>query len=161
MIHLWSSLRFWVSSLKRYHVFGKLGYYSNDTDPINVVKLLKFKLFLIHKALTNQTTQSQKEYQSIRIAIKLCDRISDGFYTLNQNKHYCKWGFPVYEYRPIALENRVQYQLVDINRYQNDVATQQIEQNELLDALRADEAHKDRDHKLLSEIITKYYNTWW
>lgn len=156
-----SLLKYKISRIKRYFSYARLGSETNDYDANHWITLIRFKLQSTYRALLNKDSiKSYKEYKSLRICIKLCDRIQNNFHTLNIKQHYKKWGNPVLEYRPISTDRGVVYELVDINRYFLSKEKTIEEFDDLLNSLRADDLHKEKEIRLLFRIIELYFQTW-
>lgn len=119
---------------KEYYAFAKN---NPDWDYIYLFDLLKFKLSRIEKCLrTGFCDQHALTLKSLKVCIRLCDRISKEKYNYAIRQHEKK--FPSH-YDSFSFEVIKDFQK----------------------ALEADTRSRERDVRLLFQIISKYYIQWW
>lgn len=148
----------------RFIEYGKLGWLSYDWDYSYLLILLRFKLKRIKYALENGLSIEDKSgTQSIKICIRLLDRLIADSYNYWKDRHYAKWGSPDFDFVEDSEHEEFGklYRMVDKrhrNMSQDDLDK---EHEECLAAMKKDEEHKDRDSRLLFSIMNKYYTWWW
>lgn len=133
-----------------------------DWDANTIYGLLEFKLKRINETLCkSEAEMEQKTMKALRIAIKLCSRLSDDIYEdMVMVHHEKKWGTPDYTMEPDKEDPRF-FIMIDINpKTQNPIAKEQ-ERKERHEKYRAAETIKNRDKKTLMNILNTYVPAWW
>lgn len=155
-------IKFLWNKIKRYHKYGKLGLNTYDDRYEDWIVYLRHKLSATYSIILDKhNPQSIREYRSLKLCLRICDRLSQDFYHINLDEYYKKWGKPNLEYYPVETDNKIIYQLIDINKFKLTPEELQQSQDELLIATEKDNNHKDRDTRILFMIMSKYYSTWW
>lgn len=154
-------------AIKRFIDYGKVGWNSYEWDHSYLLKLLKFKLVRMKYALENGHSECDKHTtQSLRACVKLLDRLIEDKYNYWSEKNYKKWGRPEFDFvkmtdHPFSDEFGPLHEMVD--RRHRDMSEEEIlkERDDFMLAIEKDDAHRERDARLLFSIMSKYYTYWW
>jgi hypothetical protein len=152
------------AALKRFFAYGKMGWRSYDWDYLYLLILIRFKLFRMLTSLeTGFKEQEEQTIKSLRICIKLLDRLTQGDYDYWLTKHYTKWGYPDFEFVESETNDILGPMkiMIDKRNQNRNEAEKNQEKEEFLVAYHADEKHKSRDAKLLFSVMNKYHTSWW
>jgi hypothetical protein len=92
--------------------------------------------------------------------VNLLERINkDECYYVHYDNFIKKWGEQRYVFRSIPGSD----DKLMVNELDEALSPDQIKQKnkEFIDALKADELHKQRDVDMLFDTMKKYYSRWW
>jgi len=157
----WHDIETFFHRLKRLYKWNKECLWTNwDFDAATIFPLLKYKLERVQDDLVRGCALHEPEHlKALRIAIKLSSRVSDDYHeTKLYAKHEAKWGeiktqrFPLEGGGSRVTFTRANADTEDKMRLCGD---------ELLAILERAETWRERDERLLFEIIRKYYRYWW
>lgn len=148
-----------LKKLKRALAFAIMGWSNYDWDIGYLHKLMLFKLKRMQHALINGVSIHEKTtLQSLRICIKLLERIVEDNYSYNTDRHDEKWGKAEFRTEP---EPNSPYSRLIVHRDKVTPETEKQERLEFLAACRKDDERETRDIKLLHNIMAKYSRAWW
>jgi hypothetical protein len=121
---------------QRIRDYAQFALSNEDYDYVFLFDIFRFKLKRMQNYFNEKESCEAKNkiLKSIRISIKLCDRIIRDEYTYNRNYHYR-----------------------NISKYETKSA-EILNFKQLLDM---DDKHRERDITLLFKTISKYYGLWW
>ena len=148
-------------SIARAWAYAKFGWDNYDFDFAYTLGLLKFKLERLQNCLltSNAHTPDKQTTQSLRLAIRLIDRLYEDDYSYFYERHNLKWfgkKHPDCEFEKIEGGS-----LLRTKRNTLAQGQQEKESDELRAAFAADDALKARDKKWAFAILAKYYEYWW
>jgi len=148
-----------LKNLKRAWDYAVIGWSNHDWDNGYLYELMLFKLKRMQVELINGVAIHDKTtLQSLRICIKLLERILKGDYNYNSNQHDAKWG--AVEFNTKQDPNSNWSELI-ITRKNVTEETAEQERLEFLEACNKDYKSEQRDIRLLHDIMKKYSKTWW
>lgn len=148
-------------NMKRAYDFAKIGAKSYDFDSYYLLELMVFKLQRIEKEIKKGHHEPSKETnQSLRITQKLLQKVMKDDYHRASDLHYKKWGHPSWKSKPCP--DNPNLFIMDTSP-PNAITAQDkaIERQEFRDAYLKDEKIKERDVKILFNVMAKYYGYWW
>lgn len=151
-------------AFKRFIEYGKIGWKSYDWDYSYLLILLRFKLQRMKKVLEYGNCIPEKQgLQSIKICLRLLDRLITDNYNYWKNKHYDKWGQPEFDFVEDSEDEELGKLFAMIDKRHNSMNQEELEQEreEYMVAIKKDEEHTQRDSRLLFSIMNKYYTWWW
>ncbi len=121
---------------QRIRDYSEFAILNEDYDYVFLFDIFRFKLKRMYDYFDQKESceARNKILKSIRVSIKLCDRIIRDEYTYNRNYHY----------RNIAKYESKSAEILNFKQ--------------LLDM---DDKHRERDITLLFKTISKYYGLWW
>lgn len=153
--------QFW-RKLARSVAYARIGWNNYDFDSGYVLQLLLFKLERLQNYLLTQghTVQDKTTLQSLRLAIKLLNRLTNDNYSYFYDRHNAKWNPTNIPMRFEKIENTELSEMVTF-RHSLPAEVQAQESDELRAAFDADDALKTRDSRWCFNIIAKYYAHWW
>jgi hypothetical protein len=102
--------------------------------------------------------------QSIRVAIKLADRITSHDYHYFYDLHNQKWGEPIMRFIPIPEEESIIPRCSRMEIEHPNAKTEEEkaqERKEFREAYEKDELIKKRDRRWFFDIMKKYHEWWW
>jgi len=141
-----------LRKLQRAISYAIFGYNNEDYDYSFIYELLEYKLKRTERALINGISEHDKStLQSLRIALRLLNRINKKEYTYFLDQHDEKWGKPILSVGPIQVIERPNVMAYDRTQ----------ERAELIEAMTKDDAQEIRDITLLHNIMAKYSRAWW
>lgn len=154
-------------AIKRFIDYGRVGWNSYEWDHSYLLKLLRFKLSRMKYALENGHSEYDKQtIQSLRVCLRLLDRLIKDEYNYWIDKNYAKWGHPDFDFvetneHPFSDEFGSLYSMVD--RRHDNMTEEEIlkERDDFMLAMKKDDSHRERDARLLFSIMSKYYTYWW
>ena len=127
-----------------------------DFDSHTIYLLLSDKLKRLKKVCMDEGHHEvqKQEIQSLRICIKLLDRIYDDHYYLNRmvDRHALKWGEASYTWKN---KFEVNYPRANTPEEKKQASLEMYQYFQLSDKLNA------RDKKLMFDIMSKYISYWW
>ena len=148
-----------LRKLQRAISYAIFGYNNEDYDYSFIYELLEYKLKRTERAMITGVAEHDKStLQSLRIALRLLNRINKKQYTYFLDRHDEKWGRPILNFEPIQGTNSSN---LIIERLLVKPGEEPQERVELIEAMRKDEAQQTRDMRLLHNIMAKYSRTWW
>jgi len=150
-----------VLSIKRSYDYAKFGWSNEDYDHNYLLKHIEFKLKRLQHAIVNGYHVPHKQTdQSIRICLKLLNKLAFKDYSYFIDQHYAKWGQP--EIKFISESDKPGYSRMEFEhekaRTDDEKEQQRIEFSE---AYKRDDKQRKRDLKLLFNIMSKYIDMWW
>jgi len=148
-----------LRKLKRALSYAIFGYNNEDYDYSFIYTLLEFKLKRMQQALINGVAEHDKAtLQSLRVTLRLLNRINTKQYTYFMDQHDKKWGSPILNFESTPDKN---YSRLIIERLLVKPGEEPQQRVELIEAMSKDEEQQSRDIRLLHSILTKYSRTWW
>lgn len=148
-----------LRKLQRAISYAIFGYNNGDHDSAFAYHLLEFKLKRIQWSMVNSVVDhGESTLQSLRIALRLLNRINTKEYTYFLDRHDEKWGRPILNLESIQGTNSSK---LVIERLLVKPGEEPQERAEFIEAVRKDEAQQTRDMRLLHNIMAKYSRTWW
>lgn len=142
--------------------YARFGWSNYDFDGAYALELLAFKLRRIQNSLLNHGSayQDKQTVQSLRLVIRLLDRLVKDEYSKHYDKHGKKWGHS--EFIADTDEQSSTYGRT-VLKYPHPVTPEQDEQRtqELRAAFDADDQTRTRDSRLCFSIMSKYLPYWW
>lgn len=109
---------------------------------------------------TDPFHEHDAEMRSIRIAIKLLDRLcSDDWYERMLNRHSKKWGESEYWFTPTVDGKFYTAHFRRSNALFEKAKKQEFSEYHVL--IDLEHSIKTRDKRLLFAIMDKYLETWW
>lgn len=157
---MFNSIRGFLKNLKRAWDFAVIGWSNYDFDYGYLFKLMHFKLKRMENAILNGHAEPDKKTnQSIRICIKLLNKLAFKDYQHFTELHYTKWGQPEFIFSETDSRLLSQFEI----KHKNIITEQDKEQErqEFLEAYKKDEEQERRDVRLLFSIMEKYHKRWW
>lgn len=155
-----NKIKHFFKSLKRSYDYAIIGWNNPDYDFAYLNKLILFKLIRIEKEIKDGFGDHNKStLQSLRICIKLLNKITEDSYNYNAKLHDAKWGELIVTYSELPYKK---YTTMIFNR-PNAITKQEQEQEkkELYIAIKKDEAQRTKHVNLLFSIMAKYSRNWW
>ena len=121
--------------------YGRMGWNQKDWEPRYIYIMLNYKLKRIQKAVVDEGhhVYDKKTVQSLRLAIKLSDRIFKHNYHYFMDQHIKEFGELPKIGKRLPEKRRAAFSK----------------------AYEMDEAQEARDRKLFWAIMEKYNNIWW
>lgn len=148
-----------LKNLKRAWDYAVIGWSNYDWDSGYLYEFMLFKLKRMQVELINGVAIHDKTtLQSLRICIKLLERITKESYDYNLDKHDAKWGSAEFKAEPNPNSD---WHRVVITRKNVTEETMEQERLEFLEACNKDYKSEQRDMRLLHDIMKKYSKTWW
>ena len=163
---------FW-ERLGRALTFFKLGWNNFDWDSYYLHDLMLFKLkrlqhnFIHHGHHSEDCPNYKPKMKSLALAIKLLERHNTDFheyYDKSTDRHDKKWGKLETWNEPCDIDDDGYVRTYRYHSKRENVNTpeeKEQERQEFLEAMRQDEARKQRDIDLVHKIIAKYHRYWW
>lgn len=147
-------------SVKRSYDYAKFGWSNEDYDHNFLLKHIEFKLKRLQKVISNGHHVPDKSTdQSIRICIKLINKLSFKDYSYFTDIHYAKWGQPEVKF---IKQNDSNYSVMEITHENAKTEQERNQQSiEFTEAYKKDDRQRQRDTKLLFNIMSKYIELWW
>lgn len=141
--------------------YARFGWGNYDFDAGYALKLLEFKLKRLQNCLltSNAHTPDKQTTQSLRLAIKLLQRLVKDEYSYFYAQHNLKWfgkKHPDIEFEPVEGGSLLRSKRTELPEEQQAQETAEIRA-----AFDADDALKTRDKQWLFAILAKYYEYWW
>ncbi len=176
-VHLWFVTKYVVSLLdlvvelycksKRSMQYAKIGWNNRDFDSAFVFPLLLFKLKRVYKNTIDEGVHvvSKEEKQSLRICIKLLDRLCNRNYGETFSKeHDKKWGELNFSRTPRDFDDKGNPITYNFNSYRPGIKTtedevQEREETKNLFKLEHELYHQDLEK--FWRIFAKYHEYWW
>jgi hypothetical protein len=125
------------SAIRRFFIYGNFAWGLCEWDYSSLLKIVRFFLIRMSHSLVNGVLQQdEKILKSVRICIKLLDRLIKDDYNYWTNKHSSRW--------PIT-----------------QTTGSEEEKKDFLYSIYMDDKQRDRDSRLLFSIMDKYYKLWW
>jgi hypothetical protein len=147
---------------KRLYHWSKFMWTNWDFDSHSIFPLLEYKLKRLEHCLNNgHAIHEPKDLKALRIAIKLCKRISDEYHeTKVYSWHERKWGELKTWFTPYDGDK----DLFIMNFARPKANTDQEKAEERADLMKRHEIIEPwlaRDTRNLFNIVQKYYRAWW
>lgn len=163
---------FW-KKLSRALAFFKFGWNNKDWDCGFLHELVLFKLkrmqyeFIYHGHHSEDCENYKPKMKSLALAIKLLDRYTspgNKYYTKYIDKHDEKWGKLEFKDYPSEVDKDGYVRSYGIFMDRKNVLTEEDKEQQRLEFLAAyesDEFRRERDLRIVYQIITKYHQYWW
>lgn len=155
-------LRQFYRKVARSWAFAKLGWNNYDFDSAYALDVLAFKLARIQHQLMNEghTVQDETTQKSLRLVIRLLQRLRADKYSYFYDRHNKKWNPTGIE---TTFEKLPDSELLEMVSYRHHLPADQQEREgaELRRAFELDDAMQARDAKWCFNIMAKYYRHWW
>lgn len=148
-----------LAKLKRAFEFAIVGWSNEDYDYGYLLKLMEFKLRRLEKAILNGHAEPDKKTnQSIRICIKLLNKLASNDYMYFVEQHYAKWGEPKINTVDVGNNfSRLEFTYKNVKTPED----KELHRQEFIEATNKDSQQELRDKKLLFSIMEKYMTSWW
>lgn len=173
---VWCKIWYWIeatrvysacynfcSRLRRSLAYARFGWSNYDFDSSYALKLLSFKLKrLQHVLTTGHLIQDKETTQSLRLTIRLLDKLHADDYSYFINRHNVKWygtRYPECGFEDLNDGSDCSRMVFPSEHLPED--KQEKERAEHIAAWDADDALKTRDRRWAFSIIAKYYPYWW
>lgn len=155
-----SSVRRVFTSIKRTYDYAKFGWSNEDYDHNYLLKHIEFKLSrLQHVILTGYHVPDKATNQSIRICVKLLKKLSFKDYHYFVDLHYAKWGQPKLKFIDSDTLGCSTMEIEHENAKTD--AEKEMQRQEFSEAYKKDDRQRQRDLRLLFNIMSKYIDMWW
>lgn len=160
--------RFWYKiyrffrAVRRSIAYARFGWNNHDYDHSYFLDALRFKLQRMYAYLVKETNTKQEKpvLQSLRLAVRLAEKLTNDDYHYFLDQHDKKWGPAEMETTP--AEDGFKGSLVTFKR-PKATSKKKIaqERKEFRQAVESDEQIRARDARWLFSIMEKYYQHWW
>lgn len=151
------------SKLRRSWAYAKFGWSNYDFDSAYALRLLSFKLKRLQQVLVSGHLEQDKQTrQSLRLAIRLLDKLAEDHYDYFIEQHNLKWyetKYPELGFEDIDNGSGCSRMVFPSEALPEEKQAQEREEH--IAAWNADEALKNRDRRWAFSIIEKYYAYWW
>lgn len=152
-----------VCQLRRSWAYAKFGWGNYDFDGSFALDLLSFKLKRLQRVLVSgHLEQDKTTLQSLRLAIRLLDKLSKDRYDYFIDRHNLKWyntKSPEFGFEDTADDADCCRMVFPSEALPEDQQAQENDEHRA--AWHNDEALKARDKRWAFSIIEKYYEHWW
>lgn len=147
--------------LKRSWAYAKFGWSNYDFDGAYALAALNFKLKRVQRVLTSShLVQDKTTLQSLRLVIRLLDRLVEDDYSYFLDRHNIKWHAT--KYPECGFEDTEDGLCRMVFPGENlPIDQQEQEREEHVAAWDADETARNRDKRWAFSILEKYYSHWW
>lgn len=143
-----------LDRIKTFIGYGSIGWGFSDSDNTQIIKVIKCGLVVLQKQLVDK-----KKSKSIRLCIKLCEKIISNKYSFWYDRHISSWGGPKYKGQIVDDDNKL-YEIVDFNFESLSDKNKIKYMEDLRHSIYLDNKQKQRDSTLLFSIMNKYYQSW-
>jgi hypothetical protein len=153
-----------IIKIKRVWAFIKIAWNNYDWDDGYLHQLVLFKLkrmqyeFIHNGYHAEECVNYKPKMKSLKLAIKLMERVVKHDYNRFLDIHYAKWGQPRYVFEPYKDGMSKMTTIIDSVKTEEDEIT---ERNERIEAYNRDDRIEARDLRLAYAIIGKYSKYWW
>ena len=147
--------------LARSWAFAVFGWNNYDFDAGYLIDLIVFKLKRLLAGLTDKdafSVQEEQTIKSLKLAIKVGERLHKDAYTYAYNRHEKKWGHLQVDFEP---NENGSGSIMKTRRDNVTDADKEQEKIEILAAFESDDAAQTRDARLFFGIINAHYKAWW
>lgn len=142
--------------------YSKILYSDFDFDSCYLYPLMALKMKRLLKTMEEgHLEQDSTDLKALKLCIKLCERIrEDGdYYDRPMRRHDRKWGKSVITWRKVGKKGSSMMN----SRRKNAKTTRQKnrERKEFMASYRASDFLRDRDRRILFNVMAKYMPNWW
>jgi hypothetical protein len=155
-------LRQFYRKVARSWAFARLGWNNYDFDSAYALDVLAFKLARVQQHLLHEghTVQDETTQKSLRLVIRLLQRLRADKYSYFYDRHNKKWNPTGIE---MTFEELPDSELLEMVTYRHQLPAEEQEREgaELRRAFELDDAMQERDARWCFSILAKYYRHWW
>lgn len=139
--------------------FAKLGWNNYDWDHAYLLELMVFKMKRMQKACFEEGHHIPEKLpqQSLRLCIKLGEKLLKDAYFYHSGLHNAKWG----ELEFIEKTDETGRKYTGMGRSGVTPEQEEQERAEAMEAYRKDDSVKARDTRWFYGIMAKYQESWW
>lgn len=154
----WPVVRIW-RKLSRSFAFARLGWNNYDWDHAYLLQLMIFKMKRMQKACFEEGHHIPEKLpqQSLRLCIKLGEKLLKDDYFYHSGLHNVKWG----ELEFVEKTDETGRKYTGMGRSGVTPEQEEQERAEAMEAYRKDDSVKARDTRWFYGIMAKYQESWW
>jgi hypothetical protein len=161
---LWHTVRYRYRRIVRSWAYWRLGMRTYDFDSCYLIEVTLFQLKRLLRACTVDAhcVHDEKDLHSLRVAIRLGERLREDDYDYASRRHAKKWGELHMDFIPLENEpDGFKGSRLDLWRDNVTPETEEQERQEFLRAIEEDDKQRERDARWFFSIMAKYYRDWW
>jgi len=160
---IYSKCYAFCSKLRRSWAYARFGWDNYDFDGAYALRALSFKLKRLQRLLLDgHVIQDEASLKSLRLAIRLLDRLVEDDYNYFLHCHNLKWydtEYPPHGFEKVNDGRGCSRMVFPSESLPENKQAQEHEEH--VAAWAADEKLKNRDKRWVFSIIEKYYEHWW